>query len=92
MSTKRVLLGMSGGVDSTAACKMLLSRGYDVVGATLLTCDLSLAAAEEAAALAARFAIEHHVVDVRGRFKAAVIEPFIQSEGINRFLYSAISS
>jgi len=79
MSKERVLLGMSGGVDSTAACKMLLSRGYDVVGATLLTCDLSLAAAEEAAALAARFAIEHHVVDVRDRFKAAVIEPFIQS-------------
>lgn len=79
MSKERVLLGMSGGVDSTAACKMLLSRGYDVVGATLLTCDLSFAAAEEAAALAARFGIEHYVVDVRGRFKETVIKPFIQS-------------
>ena len=79
MSTKRVLLGMSGGVDSTAACKVLLSRGYDVVGLTLLTCDLSQGAAREAAALAARFGIEHHVVDVRERFKERVIAPFVQS-------------
>ncbi len=75
----RVLLGMSGGVDSTAACNMLLSCGYDVVGLTLLTCDLSQRAAEEAAALAARFGIEHHVVDVRERFKKTVIDPFVRS-------------
>lgn len=79
MSKVRVLLGMSGGVDSTAACKVLLSRGYDVVGLTLLTCDLSLAAAEEAAALATHFGIEHHVVDVRERFRKTIIEPFVRS-------------
>ena len=79
MSKVRVLLGMSGGVDSTAACRVLLSRDYDVVGLTLLTCELSQSAAEEAAALAARFGIEHHVVDVRERFKETVIDPFIQS-------------
>ncbi|MBQ5817441.1 MAG: tRNA 2-thiouridine(34) synthase MnmA [Bacteroidaceae bacterium] len=79
MSKVRVLLGMSGGVDSTAACRVLLSRDYDVVGLTLLTCELSKGAAEEAAALAARFGIEHHVVDVRERFKETVIDPFIQS-------------
>lgn len=79
MADKKVLLGMSGGVDSTAACKVLLSRGYDVVGLTLLTCDLSQEAAEEAAALASRFGIEHHVADVRELFKKTVIDPFVQS-------------
>ena len=79
MSNVRVLLGMSGGVDSTAACKLLLSRGYEVVGATLLTCELSSGAVEEAAALAARFGIAHHVIDVRERFKRMVIDPFVQS-------------
>lgn len=79
MSKIKVLLGMSGGVDSTAACKVLLSRGYDVVGLTLLTCDLSQGAVEEAVALATRFGIEHHVADVRERFKNTVIEPFVQS-------------
>ena len=79
MSKVRVLLGMSGGVDSTAACKVLLARGYDVVGATLLTCELSQSAVDEAVALAARFGIEHHVIDVREQFKKTVIDPFVQS-------------
>ena len=75
----KVLLGMSGGVDSTAACEILLSQGYDVTGVTLLTCDAALVASQEAARLAARFGIEHHVVDVRERFKQLVIEPFVQA-------------
>ena len=79
MSKERVLLGMSGGVDSTAACRMLLSGGYEVVGVTLITCEASVVAADEAAGLAARFSIEHHTVDVRDRFRKSVIEPFVRS-------------
>ncbi|MBR5150732.1 MAG: tRNA 2-thiouridine(34) synthase MnmA [Bacteroidaceae bacterium] len=79
MSKEKVLLGMSGGVDSTAACRMLLSAGYDVVGLTLLTCDASVAASDEAALLAERFGIEHHVADVREQFNKAVVEPFVQA-------------
>lgn len=79
MSRKRVLLGMSGGIDSTAACEMLLAQGYEVVGLTLLTCDASAKAVDEAAALAKRFNIEHHAADVRQCFKRLVIDPFIQS-------------
>ena len=32
---KRVLLGMSGGVDSSVAAVMLLEQGYEVIGATM---------------------------------------------------------
>ncbi len=70
---------MSGGIDSTAACKILQSQGYEVVGLTLLTCERSLPACEEAAALAARFNIRHHIADIRGEFKESVIEPFLQA-------------
>lgn len=79
MQQERVLLGMSGGVDSTAACRILQERGYEVVGLTLLTCEKSLPACEEAAALAARFGIEHHIADIREEFHANVITPFLQN-------------
>ena len=70
---------MSGGVDSTAACKILQSQGYEVVGLTLLTCEKSLHACEEASLLAARFGIEHHIADIREEFRERVIVPFLQS-------------
>lgn len=70
---------MSGGIDSTAVCSMLLGRGYRVVGLTLVTCDGSVAAAEGAKALALRLGIEHYVVDIRDEFRTAVIQPFIDS-------------
>ena len=76
---KSVLVGMSGGIDSTAVCSMLLEQGYRVEGLTLITCDSGLRAAEEAAALAARLGIPHHIADVRDEFRKLVIEPFIDS-------------
>lgn len=77
--TKSVLVGMSGGIDSTAVCNMLIEKGYRVVGLTLVTCDSFLAAAEDAAALAERLGIEHHIADVRDEFRTMVVQPFIDS-------------
>lgn len=79
MSTKSksVLVGMSGGIDSSAVCNMLLREGYRVVGLTLVTCDASLQAAEAAAVLAAKLNIEHYIADVRDEFRAVVVQPFI---------------
>ncbi len=34
-SKKRVLVGMSGGIDSTATCPMLQEQGYEIVGVTM---------------------------------------------------------
>lgn len=76
---KSVLVGMSGGIDSTAVCHMLLAQGYEVKGFTFITCDAGESAAESARELAARLGIEHHVVDVREEFRKKVIEPFIES-------------
>ena len=76
---KRVLVGMSGGIDSSAACLMLQEQGYEVVGVTLRTWDIpshfSTPGQEEpdeileARAVAVRLGIEHHVADVREEFR-----------------------
>ncbi len=75
----RVLLGMSGGVDSSCAAAILLESGYHVEGATLVTGDQGFSAAEDAAAVARQLGIGHHVLDVRDRFDRTVIRPFIDS-------------
>lgn len=79
MTEKSVLVGMSGGIDSTAVCCMLLEQGYRVEGLTFVTCDSGLKAVEDAAALAERLGIPHHVADIREEFKDAVVRPFIES-------------
>ena len=79
ITEKSVLVGMSGGIDSTAVCHMLLAQGYEVKGLTFITCDAGESAAESARELAARLGIEHHVVDAREEFRKKVIEPFIES-------------
>lgn len=39
---KRVLVGMSGGIDSTATCLMLQEQGYEIVGVTMRVWETSL--------------------------------------------------
>lgn len=77
-SEKTVLVGMSGGIDSTAVCHMLLSQGYRVEGLTFITCESGLKAASDATALAARMGFPHHVADVCDSFRAKVVEPFVE--------------
>ena len=76
---KSVLVGMSGGIDSTAVCSMLLEQGYRVEGLTFVTCDSGTKSAADAACLAVRLGIQHHVADVRESFKETVIRPFVDS-------------
>lgn len=84
---KRVLVGMSGGIDSSAVCIMLQEQGYEVVGVTMCTWDIPSHFSTpgqsqpdevlEAQALAARLGIEHHVADVRKEFKEVIVKYFI---------------
>ena len=37
---RRILVGMSGGIDSTAVCHILINQGYDVVGLTIRNVDI----------------------------------------------------
>lgn len=84
---RRVLVGMSGGIDSSAVCIMLQEQSYEVVGVTMRTWDIpshfSSPSQEqpdevmEAQALAARLGIEHHVADVREEFRRVIVQYFI---------------
>ena len=84
---KRVLVGMSGGIDSSATCIMLQEQGYEVVGVTMRTWDVASQFASpeqeepnfilEAQALAQKLGIEHHVADVREEFKQVIVKYFI---------------
>ena len=71
---KRVLVGMSGGIDSTATCLMLQEQGYEIVGVTMRVWGDE---PEDARVLALSMGIEHHVADERGPFKDIVVKNFV---------------
>lgn len=77
---KRVVLGMSGGVDSSTAVALLQHHGYEVVGVTCVFEDdeKSRRSADEARAVCERFGIEHVERDAVESFRRRVIEPFVR--------------
>ncbi len=80
----RVVVGMSGGVDSAVAALLLQEQGCEVLGVTLLTWRMNAAgkgekSAEQAADVARGLGIPLHVHDVRTRFYRDVVQPFAEA-------------
>jgi tRNA-specific 2-thiouridylase len=92
MSAKgRVLVAMSGGVDSSVAAVMLKEMGYDVIGITMKTWDYSssggnskketgcctLESMNDARQIAIKYGFNHFIVDIREEFGDWVIDKFV---------------
>ena len=86
----RVVVAMSGGVDSSVTAALLKAEGYDVVGVTLQLYDHGAATHRKGACcagqdiydakrVAERLGIPHYVLDYESRFKEAVIDRFAES-------------
>jgi tRNA-specific 2-thiouridylase len=76
-----VVVGMSGGVDSSVAAALLVERGYRVIGMTMKLAEgesrcRSLENVEYARRAANRLGIDFHVADYEDQFREEVIEPF----------------
>ena len=87
---KKVLIAMSGGVDSSVAAFLMKEKGYDCVGATMKlfqTKDICINDAHsccteddiaDAKAIADRLNMPHHVLNYTGRFKEFVVDKFVK--------------
>jgi tRNA-specific 2-thiouridylase len=86
----RVVVAMSGGVDSSVTAALLKAEGYDVVGVTLQLYDHGAAThrkgaccagqdIHDARSVAERIGIPHYVLDYESRFKEMVIDRFAAS-------------
>ncbi|MFN0190022.1 MAG: tRNA 2-thiouridine(34) synthase MnmA [Bacteroidia bacterium] len=86
----RVLMAMSGGIDSSVAAIMLHQQGYEVIGLTMKTWDYassgvnsketgccSLDSINDARSIAVEYGFPHYILDIRGEFGESVIDNFV---------------
>jgi tRNA-specific 2-thiouridylase len=87
----RVLVAMSGGVDSSVAAALLVDQGHEVVGATLKLWGgesdsgcCSVADVEDARRVAQQLGIVHHVFNLTEEFDRHVVNPYIGAHAVGR--------
>lgn len=87
--SKRVVVGLSGGVDSSVAALLLIKKGYEVIGVTMDIWEdgakdidggcLGSVAKRDAQKVAETLGIPYHIIDMKGEFKTNVMDYFVNS-------------
>jgi len=89
----RLILGMSGGTDSSVTAMMLKEQGYEVIGVSLWfytnthsydSNDTYPDFISDAQKLAAKLGLEHHVIDARREFRDTIIQFFLDEYMVGR--------
>lgn len=90
---KRIVVGMSGGLDSSVAAALLVEQGYDVIGVTIKTSGYedsgraitgetnccSIDGVNDARRVCTALGIPHYIYDFTERFREEIIDPFIDA-------------
>ncbi len=74
--TKKAMIAMSGGVDSSVAAYLTRQTGYDCAGATMQLASCTLNEAADARAVAEKMQMPHYVFDFTENFRTAVMDKF----------------
>src|ERR1700734_1859815 len=87
----KVLVAMSGGVDSSVAAALLREDGHDVTGATLKLWGgasdsgcCSVADVDDARRVADQLGLVHHVFNFAAEFEERVVEPYVRGHAEGR--------
>ncbi len=88
---RRVMVAMSGGVDSSVAAARLRDAGHEVVGVTLKlwggesdTGCCSVSDVDDARRVAQQLGIDHHVFNFGDAFRTHVVEPYVADHSVGR--------
>ena len=90
MQKKRIVVAMSGGVDSSVVAAILKTQGHEVIGITLQLYDINTAGVKkgtccagidiyDAKNVAEKLGIPHYVLNYESKFKQAVIDDFVDT-------------